>query len=227
MIQAYEAHLQRTNPLVDHPTVRLLRTILLEEKESQSWGALALSALLTTNEARARAAAWQRHLSRYLAAAGGIAGDGEERNGELPMPRAPTAQLPDMTPRRDARSNGSYDFDFPPRRVRARACTRSRAQPGTSLQAAVGDGCTGNDGIVDYDWADEVLHAQIGRNWLKSAGLLTPDILDRGRTIHERTWSELQKYASTGRGNDWWFRFVQKVLVNRVLLPRRSCAILR
>ncbi len=312
LILAYEAHLRMTNPLVDHPTVRLLRTILVEEKESQSWGALALSALLTTNEARARAAAWERHLSGYLAFAGGIAGDGEERTGKLPVPRAPTAQLPDMTPRRDARFNGSYDFDFPPHvvyalehvpaaernlallckrllemdvpemmasflaedaampwehqrgyrrqlwdearhsmmgeaafeaagidwtriplnvgfslRLNRHATPRERevllfaieqslmpAQSGKRYEwetaSAAGDVLSAL--FHDYDWADEVLHAQIGRNWLKSAGLLTPDILDRGRTIHERTWGELQKYASTGRGNDWWFRFVQKVL---------------
>jgi hypothetical protein len=64
----------------------------------------------------------------------------------------------------------------------------------------------------DYDWADEVLHARIGRSWLRAAGLHTPDAAARGRAVHERTWKELDRYRESGDSPDWWFDFVQEVL---------------
>jgi hypothetical protein len=64
----------------------------------------------------------------------------------------------------------------------------------------------------DYDWADEVLHAHIGRSWLRAAGLYTPDVLEHGRAIHERTWKELDRYRESGDSPDWWFDFVEEVL---------------
>jgi hypothetical protein len=64
----------------------------------------------------------------------------------------------------------------------------------------------------DYDWADEVVHAQTGRRWLKTAGLLGPDTLERGRAIHERTWQELDRYREGDTAPEWWREFVRRVL---------------
>lgn len=45
----------------------------------------------------------------------------------------------------------------------------------------------------DYDWADEVLHAQIGRRALKREGISREEAISRGADIHERTWAALDR----------------------------------
>jgi hypothetical protein len=64
----------------------------------------------------------------------------------------------------------------------------------------------------DYDWADEVLHAQIGRRALKREGIDREDALTRGQEIHERTWKALDEYESREPQINWWPAFVKKVL---------------
>jgi hypothetical protein len=114
-------HLERSNPLVDHPTRRILRTILGEVLEMRDWLERALAAFsATTADGSARAAAWEAHLRAYLDIAGGIAGApaaGPMARDALPPARAVDAFRPDTTPRRDARFRGTYDFDFPPHAV--------------------------------------------------------------------------------------------------------------
>jgi hypothetical protein len=56
------------------------------------------------------------------------------------------------------------------------------------------------------------VHAQTGRRWLKAAGLLGPDTLERGRAIHERTWRELDRYRKSDPPPEWWRGFVRRVL---------------
>lgn len=64
----------------------------------------------------------------------------------------------------------------------------------------------------DYDWADEVLHAQIGRKWLKSA-LPSGDAAEAAREVHEKTWAALEQYKSQDKQDgDWWRMFVRLVL---------------
>ncbi|MFL5598982.1 MAG: hypothetical protein ACJ78I_01125 [Gemmatimonadaceae bacterium] len=64
----------------------------------------------------------------------------------------------------------------------------------------------------DYDWADEVLHAQIGRRALKRDGISRDEAIKRGREIHERTWQVLDKYKSPDPHANWWPDFVRRVL---------------
>jgi hypothetical protein len=64
----------------------------------------------------------------------------------------------------------------------------------------------------DYDWADEVLHAQIGRRWLKREGISTEDALERSKIIHERTWTALDRFRTGDPPDDWWDAFVRLVL---------------
>ncbi len=64
----------------------------------------------------------------------------------------------------------------------------------------------------DFDWADEVLHAQIGRRWLKAEGLHGADVLERGRVVHEKTWAALDQFRERYPQRDWWNDFVQQVL---------------
>lgn len=64
----------------------------------------------------------------------------------------------------------------------------------------------------DYDWADEVLHAQIGRRMLKREGISSDEARERAQSIHEKTWAALDRYRSLDEQRDWWPAFVKKVL---------------
>ena len=64
----------------------------------------------------------------------------------------------------------------------------------------------------DYDWADEVLHAQIGRRMLRRDGITSDEARERAQAIHERTWAALAQYTSRGEQRNWWPDFVRRVL---------------
>jgi hypothetical protein len=64
----------------------------------------------------------------------------------------------------------------------------------------------------DYDWADEVLHAQIGRRVLKREGISSDEARERAKTIHEKTWAALDAYRTRDTQHDWWPEFVRRVL---------------
>jgi len=317
---SYREHLARTNPLVDHPTRRVLRAALADHEEALAWSGSALAALTRNDPAAAgRAARWREHLTAYLAAAGGIAGPGPEVEPAwaaapraLPAPRSARPFVPDFHPRRDARFRGQYDFEFPPHTVyndpRVPADERNlallakrtlemdvpemmasimierAAEPwefhfdysrqlwdemrhammgsvafeargvdwtglplnvGFSLRLnlhasalerqtllyaieqslmpaetgkryeyetaeAAGDPLSAH--FHDYDWADEVLHAQIGRRWLRREGVTPEQATERAATIHERTWAALDRYRDGEARPDWWDAFVRRVL---------------
>lgn len=316
LADACRRYLDRANPLVDHPTRRVLRFVLLEQDEAVDWGRHALDALIAHDpSARARAEAWQRHLHAFLDAAGGIVGDGTPTgDAGLPPARANRPFVPDTTPRRDDRFDGTHEFDYPPQvvynmpgvpadeRNLALLCRRTlemdvpevmasflaerldrpwgfyrdyarqlwdearHAMMGTvaltqrgvdwtrlplhvgfslrlnrhadpldrqillySIEQSLMAADTGkrfefetaieaadplSAHFHDFDWADEVLHAQIGRRWLKDEGIGVRDALARGQEIHERTWDALQDHhrpAPTAPW-EWWRAFVRSVL---------------
>jgi hypothetical protein len=311
LIATLEQHLDRTNPLVDQPTCRLLRIIIAEQQQAVQWGVQALAALAAGDEAADRVRRWKDHLQHYLDAAGGIAGDSAPGTGAVPPPRVRDTQH-DTIPRRDSRFQHSYDFDFPPHTVynsaKASAAERNLAllckrllemdvpemmasflmedtempwehhlayrrqlwdearhammgeaafeaagidwtkiplNVGFSLrlnrhanarerelmlyaieqslmpsetgkrfeyETAVEAGDALSATYHDYDWADEVLHAQTGRRWLRLAGLLGPDYMDVARAVHARTWRELDRYRTHTNGVNWWRTFVRQVL---------------
>ena len=64
----------------------------------------------------------------------------------------------------------------------------------------------------DYDWADEVLHAQIGRRQLRREGISAQDAMTRAREIHDSTWRALDNYKHLDEQLDWWPEFVRRVL---------------
>jgi hypothetical protein len=101
---AFREHLAQAHPIADQPTRRLLQFALAEEESQLAWGQGALAALAIDAAGAPARAAWQDHLSRYLAAAGGIHGE-SERPSEASLP-APRVGLPPATvlrPERDAR----------------------------------------------------------------------------------------------------------------------------
>jgi len=112
---AYREHLATANPLVDHPTRRILQSALLDHEEALVWARQALDALTRGDPGAAgRAEAWASHLAAHARAAGGIAGPAPERPDPLPPSRALAPFAPDFHPRRDTRFEGQYEFDFPP-----------------------------------------------------------------------------------------------------------------
>ena len=64
----------------------------------------------------------------------------------------------------------------------------------------------------DYDWADEVLHAQIGRRQLRRDGITPQRAMERAQEIHEKSWKALDGYRHLSEQTDWWPAFVRRVL---------------
>jgi hypothetical protein len=64
----------------------------------------------------------------------------------------------------------------------------------------------------DYDWADEVLHAQTGRRMLRRDGIMSDEASRRAAAIHDRTWAALDQYRSLAEQQNWWPDFVRRVL---------------
>ena len=74
----------------------------------------------------------------------------------------------------------------------------------------------------DYDWADEVLHTQIGRRALKRDGITPDEARDAAHRIHEKTWAALEAYRSLGEQREWWPEFVRIVLQEESALARAA-----
>jgi hypothetical protein len=67
--------------------------------------------------------------------------------------------------------------------------------------------------LQDYDWADEVLHAQIGRRWL--AGEFERAELQAVTTrLLERWEPRLEAYARRATGAEWWPELVSRARRN-------------
>lgn len=79
----------------------------------------------------------------------------------------------------------------------------------------------------DFDWADEVLHAQIGRRWLKHEGISADQAVDRAQAIHQRTWAALDQYRNREPQVDWWDGFVRRVLGKPSAVPAERRADLK
>jgi len=89
--------------------------------------------------------------------------------------------------------------------------TGKRAEYETAVEA--GDALSAH--FHDFDWADEVLHAQIGRRWLlgpEGEGLTFEEAMRQGRAVHEKTWPALRQYRQLEDQEEWWSAFVREVL---------------
>ncbi|MBI5802277.1 MAG: hypothetical protein HZA92_16325 [Verrucomicrobia bacterium] len=106
---AMEQHLADTNPLADHPSVRVLRFALLEVDEMLAYGAQALAGLVTESW-RTEHAGWLALLDDCLAAAGGL--DGTQKLAEKRLVRQHSAKPHafDGTPQRDSRFPDPYNM---------------------------------------------------------------------------------------------------------------------
>ena len=105
---AVARHLAETNPLADHPTVRLCRFALLELGDLVGFGEAAVKCLVD-QDCRQRLAGWLTLLDDCLAAAGGL--DGAKAPAKTKVTRQYSARpyVYDPKPRRDARFPDPYN----------------------------------------------------------------------------------------------------------------------
>lgn len=99
---ALRQHLADTNPLADHPSVRLIRFALLEINEMIALGQATNDSLLGTDQ-RAETEGWLGLLNNCLANAGGLDGTAEPAQQSVGRQRSAKPYQYDSVPRRDAR----------------------------------------------------------------------------------------------------------------------------
>lgn len=189
VVPAYRAALLRymaaTNELVDQPTVRLIRHLLLDLDEQLAFGNSVLAAMTPT--AQAAAATWQAHLAQYLAAAGDIDGLTQPANHmALPAPRSNgeyripnwyardsrfTTTLPKLNP---------FDYETVQHSLRSKMWVRSQEMTAAELCATVlyewddlpYAGCLD---LARHCW-DEVRHSLFGQAALEAEAIPLPTL---------------------------------------------------
>src|SRR5450432_3816375 len=106
---ALEHHIADTNPLADHPTVRLCRLALVDLADILDFGRQTVAALIESSS-REPMASWLALLDDCLLACGGL--DGTSAPTIHPLARQYSAQpfVYDRTPRRDERFPDPYNM---------------------------------------------------------------------------------------------------------------------
>lgn len=314
LVRSMERYLEESNPLADHPTYRILKWVIQEEKEMIAWGEQAILALSGSTEAKVRGRHWEEHLRAYLVAAGGVLGDQDSEDpASLPDPRSDgTPYQMDAVPCRDGRfedhfnptgdkvddlfkdEEKSYDervmslfskrlreMDVPewiapiiyntrdkpwgyyadmsrqlwdetrhamlgevgyyhkgipfyeyPVNMAASYALNTRFTPfeahvilwgieqdlmprktgkGYEWDVAVGSGDEFAILMQDYDWADEVLHARIGRRWLLSEVGSREELKALAVPLIERWLDEIEELSAQSSGMDWWRQLMSRV----------------
>lgn len=312
LIRSIRKHLAETNPVADHPTVRMLKWMLFEEEDMARWGEQAMAAMLQHSADREAADKWEQHLAAYLRSAGGFWGDLQSGGMSLPEPRSDGSPYRmDPVPRRDERFqdpfNASAKIDEYYKNEEASLTERTYALlykrlremdvpefMGAVLYKTEGKpweyyadlsrqmwdetrhGMLGEIGIVhggvpfykypidmkasvtfnseftpqeahlalwaieqhlmhkqtgkqweweivsrtdnvyaitvqDYDWADEVLHAQIGRKWLVPDFANMEAAIHTARQINERRTQLFEKTEGWSGHSEWWPAFMAEV----------------
>ena len=277
LLNAYREHYESSNAVVDHPTRRILRFIMIEEEETLAWSREALAALESSKGSESEQPAEHPFTPRrdarfhesynfnfpphnvkplmYVPVA--------ERNLALLCKRLLEMDVPEMMASIvSERTDQPWEFQLDYRRqlwdearhsMMGEIAFESRGIDWTKIPLNIGFALRLNlyatpqerqlmlyaieqslmpaetgkryefdvaqqagdelsAHFQDFDWADEVLHAQIGRRWLKAEGLHGADVLERGAAVHEKTWSALEPYRERQEQRDWWNDFVLEVL---------------
>jgi hypothetical protein len=102
LVDALSAYLQTTNPLADHPSVRIVEAALRDAERVLAWGRAAAAAVPVEG-------AWPETVAALLGAAGGLLGDEPVSAGELALRSASGPPAPDRTVRRDERFTDIYN----------------------------------------------------------------------------------------------------------------------
>ncbi len=106
---ALKSHLKDTNPLVDHPSVRLCKFALLETNEMIDYGSKCLTQILTPIR-REQTRGWVEYLGCLLAGAGGLDGKAEPKPHGLAPRYSGTPFQYDARPQRDERFQDPYNM---------------------------------------------------------------------------------------------------------------------
>ena len=106
---ALRQHLADTNPLADHPSVRIIRFSLLEIDEMIELGQASIGALLDADQ-RAEILDWLDLLNNCLANAGGLAGTTEPAEKPVERQHSTLPYRYDSAPRRDKRFSDPYNM---------------------------------------------------------------------------------------------------------------------
>jgi hypothetical protein len=104
-----ERHLADTNPLVDHPSVRVVRHALSELNDILDYGTKAI-ACIVSSQAREAAKPWLALLDDCLAAAGSLDGASEPVQKNLPLQHSAKPYKFDGFPKRDERFPDPYNM---------------------------------------------------------------------------------------------------------------------
>jgi hypothetical protein len=64
--------------------------------------------------------------------------------------------------------------------------------------------------LQDYDWADEVLHAQIGRRWLRDEHGSATEQTAVAKQLWERWTPALERYSRASGQDEWWEQFLTR-----------------
>ena len=107
--EALTKHITDTNPLADHPSIRVCRFALLEIDEMLRFGAGCIASLVTP-EIRVAAQPWLTLLNDCLAAAGGLDGAAVVVEKPLTRQRSARAYRYEPVPRRDERFPDPYNM---------------------------------------------------------------------------------------------------------------------
>lgn len=106
---AMENHLDETNPLVDHPSVRICRFALLEIQDMLEFGQKSIACLVNAQKRKAMIP-WVALLDDYLTAAGSLDGSQEQKTKDLTRCYSGKAFVFDGKPKRDERFKDPYNM---------------------------------------------------------------------------------------------------------------------
>lgn len=107
--QSLQKHLEDTNPLTDHPSIRTCRLALVELADIADYGQKAVAALVGENTLAA-SQNWLQLLDDCLAAAGGLDGSQEKQPLQIERQYSATPYVYDRIPKRDERFHDSYNM---------------------------------------------------------------------------------------------------------------------
>jgi len=277
LADAYREHLAGSNPLVDHPTVRIMRAALPDLDAAIDWGRRAIAAVASQPDTPAPPDVHPFHPRRDERFTGQYNFEfaphvvynmpevsADERNLALLCKRTLEMDVPEMMAsfmteragepwefyrdysrqlwdearhammgsvaleargvdwKRDIPLNVSFALRLnlhatPLERQTMLFAIEQSLMPGETgkrfeYNTAVEAGDQLSAHFHDYDWADEVLHAQIGRRAMKREGITPERAAEGAQQIHERTWAALDQYRHLDEQHDWWPSFVEKTL---------------
>jgi hypothetical protein len=74
--------------------------------------------------------------------------------------------------------------------------------------------------LQDYDWADEVLHAQIGRRWLRTEHGTAAERQAAAKALWARWNPALERYSRASAQSGWWEEFLTRAREGRAAAGR-------